>query len=218
MKIKELRKAWDQLSTESQERSFLNEDQIRDLLGKQSKNLIERTDFNIRTLFLIVIFVFSGLLIYDILLITGMVAAGSERNDPGWYTFTGLIVHLLIIGLFTAFTISYFHVRRQHSEGDDLRNSLFKIIRILSFYRKLFTILLAVYILDAAASFTQGFVDQINSYHKTEGVPVSELISGIFLAFLLAGSLFLLLRWAFRKIYGNYLQGMKNTLKELDEL
>jgi hypothetical protein len=41
---------------------------------------------------------------------------------------------------------------------------------------------------------------------------------GLFILLLLVGGVFLFLRWGFRKLYGNYIEKLNQTLKELEEI
>jgi hypothetical protein len=53
-------------------------------------------------------------------------------------------------------------------------------------------------------------------------VPPNKLIMvisiGLGILILIVGGIFLLLRWGFRRLYGNYITKLKLTLKELQEI
>jgi len=68
-----------------------------------------------------------------------------------------------------------------------------------------------------------GFSDKV----KQLGIPISEIetggliasiLIGLFILVILVGGTFIFLRWGFRKLYGNYLQKLKLTLQELQEI
>lgn len=56
----------------------------------------------------------------------------------------------------------------------------------------------------------------------TSEIQFNQVLLVILIGFLFlvvtVGGFFLLLRWGFRRLYGNYIDKLKHTLKELDEI
>jgi len=219
MELNDLKEAWNRFSADSVENPPLSEEQIRGLLSKRSRNLMERIDFNIRTGFIILLLITAPVLVYDF--ISVFKTLNHENllvNTPLWLILMDIGVNILIISLLATFLIHYFQVRTQCRNYYDLRNSLIKIINILTLYRRLFLLVLIIIMLESGTGFVAGFYTSVQQNIATKGFMVPVLITGILLLFCLTYVIFLLLRWAFRRIYGNYLGRLKETLRELDEL
>jgi len=69
----------------------------------------------------------------------------------------------------------------------------------------------------------KGFLDGV----REKGMVLAEIqgnkialiiLIGLLILILITGLVFFLLRWGFRKLYGNYIQKLKHTLKELHEI
>jgi hypothetical protein len=93
-----------------------------------------------------------------------------------------------------------------------------KVIGILTLYQRLFTVALIIIMLSSGTGFLVGYFTSIQSQQIPEGFMIPVILFGVFLIVLLTLMLFLLLRWIFRRIYGNYLAQLRETLAELDEL
>lgn len=210
MDIKDLKKTWSEFSDKSSERQKLTAEQIRSMLDGRTKSLLDRIDRNIR----IGLVVLAGIITLSV--IFDLVSAG--ESVPGWISAMDSSVNILIIALAYIFFLHYWKIRRQCREVGDLRHTLLKTIRVLTHYQRLFTLALAIIVLESATGFTAGYFTGINKHNISEGFLVPVLAIGIFLLALISGTLFLLLRWSFRKIYGTYLARLKETLAELDEL
>ncbi len=219
MEIKELQEAWKQLSVDSSAKQMLDEGQIRAMLGKRTRSLMERIDINIRIGFTIILLFIVAILIYDFRNnSTFMDNAGQNAGIPGWLIVLDSIVDLLIVSVFVTFIIHYYKTRRQCRNTCDIRHTLMKIIGVLSLYQRLFSMALGIILLASATGFVFGFYTSIHNNHTAEGFLFPVLIFGLLFLIMLKYLVFLLFRLMFRRIYGNYLSQLKETLKELDEL
>ena len=219
MEMNDLKEAWNQFSADSQRKTMLNEEQIRTMLSKRSKNLMERIDYNIRIGFIILLIIIIPILVYDFIsFFTTLNHSASLFTTPQWLVILDIGVNILIISLLATFLVHYFKVRGQCRAGCGLQHSLLKIIGILSLYRRLFTLVLIIIMLESGTGFIAGFYTSVQNDHAVEGFLIPVLITGILLLFLLTYFIFLMLRWAFRRVYGNYLCKLRETLSELDEL
>jgi hypothetical protein len=219
MEMNDFKEAWNRFAADSQSKTMLNEEQIRTMLSKRSKNLMERIDYNIRIGFIILLIIIIPILVYDFIsFFTTLNHSASLFTTPLWLVILDIGVNILIISLLATFLIHYFKVRGQCRIGCDLRHSLLKIIGILTLYRRLFTLVLIIIMLESGTGFIAGFYTSVQNDRALEGFLIPALITGILLLFLLTYLIFLLLRWAFRRVYGNYLCKLQDTLCELDEL
>jgi hypothetical protein len=219
MDIKDLQKAWNRMSAETSGKEDLTEEKIRELLSTRTANLMERIDKNIRWGFAILFVILTSMVIWDFFISENSEAgSGTQVSIPEWVTYLDRSINFLIFVLFFVFVIRYQQIRKKCQIVCNLRQALQKVIKVLTTYKRLFSFVLIVFLLSSATAYIAGFFKGIH-VDSTSGVslPVA-IISGVVTLGLFTGLLFLLLRWIFRKLYGNYLSQLKETLKELDEL
>jgi hypothetical protein len=219
MGIGDLQEAWSRFTADSSDKHLLNEEEIRNLLGKRSRNLMERIDFNIRIGFIILLAVITVIFYYDFTHATSNYITGPYHTEiPGWLVVIDFFTNIFILGILVTFFIHYFKIRRLCKISCDLRHALMKVIGILTLYKRLFTAALVIIMLSSATGFMAGYVTSIHNNQTSEGFLVPVIVIGILLIALITWILFLFFRWIFRRIYGNYLMQLKSTLAELDDL
>lgn len=218
MELKDLQKAWNKMSDDTGGRQMLTEDQMKEMLGKRTKSLIERIDTNIRTGFVLIMLLIAGILTVDYMTAAQPGGLKGGEDVPGWLFYLDLGMNLLIVLLFVIFLFHYWKIRQQCKGACDLRHTLTQTIGVLTLYQRIFTFLLVIILLVSATGFIAGYYTSIHSHHTSEGFFLPVLVFGILLLLLISGILFVLLRWVFRKVYGNYLGGLRDTLAELNEV
>ena len=215
MDIKDLKKAWNELSEKTAEQQMLSGEQIRSLLERKTTSLLDRIDRNIRIGFVVLVGIIALIIIADVVSLKKPSFAGEV---PGWIVAMDSVASLFFIALFVTFIIHYLKIRRQCRGVCDLRHTLLKTIGVLTYYQRLFTLALVIILLESATGFIAGFYNSIREYNTTEGFLLPVLAIGFLMLVLFSGLLFFLLRWSFRRIFGNYLRRLRETLAELDEL
>ncbi|MFW5831997.1 MAG: hypothetical protein ACOCVA_07075 [Prolixibacteraceae bacterium] len=224
MDLKELKKTWNNLDTGKE----LDENQIRAMLEKRTGNLLERIDRNIKIGFVLVFllilistlddFLFSPLLIKDV---------SAELAIPGWLLFLGVFSNALILTTFIYFVVKYYRVKRSCDIVCDLQEMLVKIIDTLKIYKRLFYLALVTLLFAMASGFVTGMYKGFRAEVEEQGLLFSEvppdklvvvILIGLGILVVTIGSIFLLLRWGFHRLYGNYISKLKLTLKELREI
>jgi hypothetical protein len=109
----------------------------------------------------------------------------------------------------------------------NLKETLKKIIDTLRIYKTLFYLALVALLLAIGTGFVTGIFTGITDNASELGIPFAEVdskqlliavVAGLAGLVVLVGSVFLFLRWGFRKLYGNYIEKLKLTLKELEEI
>ncbi len=223
MDIKELKKTWDRVPAGNP----LDESQISGMVHKKAGHLIGRIDRNIRigfvvlflliTLFILDDFVFSPLLLDKL---------GTGLEIPGWLTFLSIFCNAFLLITFLFFTVQYYHVKRKGAINSHLRDTLVKIIRTLRIYQRLFYLALTVLFVAVAISFITGMVAGMTESLNGQGLLLEEIPAGrlalvigtgLSVLGIIVGGLFFFLRWGFRRLYGNYIHKLKQTLRELEE-
>lgn len=224
MELKDLKKAWQKVSSKEE----LDESQIEEMLRKRTSNLIERIDRNIKIGFGI-LFILIALFILDDFFFSPMLLEnmGSDFEIPQWLNFLSIFTNALIFTTFIYFVVKYYRVKKSCDISCNLRETLVKIIKTLKIYQRLFY--LALIFLSAAmtVSFITGLYDGMEETAADSGVLMSDIplqillltiLVGFVVLVLMVGGIFLLMRWGFRRLYGNYIHKLKNTLNELDEI
>jgi len=224
MKLKDLKKAWNSVSSEKE----LDEGQIREMLRKRTSNLIERIDRNIKIGF-VLLFALILLFILDDFVFSPQILDSMENGItiPGWLLLINIFSYALILITFVYFVFQYYNAKKTCDVNCDLRETLQKIIKILLLYQRLFYLALITFSVAVAISFMSGMFMGMEASAADSGMLVSEIpfnqmlivfITGLVVLSLLVGGIFLFMRWGFRKLYGNYIHKLKLTLNELNEV
>ena len=222
MELTDLKKTWGKLSSNRE----LNEEQLKAMLGKRTKNLIERVERNIRIGFL---FLFALIIIIalDEFIFTPILMEKVNLIVPGWILFLGIFSNTLIFTTFIYFAIKYYLVKRSCDESCVLKDTLKKIIATLNLYQRLFYLTLILLTSTMALGFITGLYQESVTELESHGIQFSEIqfdqlfleiIVGLVFLIVSVGGIFIFLRWGFRRLYGNYYHKLKQTLKELNEI
>ena len=224
MDLNDLKKTWDKLGKEKQ----LDEEQLKGMLGRRTKSLLERIDRNIKIGFIVLFLLIVIFALDDFLFSPLMLQEVSENLVvPSWLLFLSVFSNALIMSTFIYFVIKYYRVKRSCDISCNLKETLLKIIDTLNIYKRLFYLALITLLLAMASGFIAGFYQGFGADLEQKGIQITEItvlqyivVLAIGLAFLVlfVGSMFLFLRWGFRKLYGNYILKLKLTLKELQEI
>ncbi|WP_340113685.1 hypothetical protein [Maribellus mangrovi] len=224
MELKDLKKTWEKMSAGRE----LDEDQLREMLSKRTKSLIERIDRNIKIGF-VVLFVLILLFAFDDFLLSPQLLNNMTRgvNMPYWLVFLSVFANALIITTFIYFVVKYYRVKRTCDVSCELRETLKKIIQTLLLYKRLFYLALVTFMVAIGLSFVSGMFEGVNATIEDQGAQLADIeaqqliliiLIGLAVLTILVGGVFLFLRWGFRKLYGNYINKLKTTLKELETL
>jgi hypothetical protein len=224
MELKDLKKTWARLSS----RKALDEDQLREMLRRRTSHLIDKIDRNVRigfgVLFLFIVlfilddFVFAPRLINDVA--TGI-------GIPQWLMFLSVFANVLIVVTFVYFVIQYYKVKKYCDISCNLKETLVKIIGTLRIYQRLFYLALFVFSITIVLQFISGLFmgTQVELHERnmlfsdvTVGKWLVLLVVGLVVLGITVGGIFLLLRWGFHRLYGNYISKLKQNLRELNEI
>jgi hypothetical protein len=224
MDLENLKKTWEKLPSEKQ----LDENQLRKMLGKQTKSLIDRIDRNIK-IGLIVLFILILIFALDDFLLSPLMIESLNENIsiPPWLLFLSIFSNALIFTTFIYFAIKYYKVKKACDTVCDLKETLKKIIGTLEIYQTMFYLALATLLVAIGLGFITGMYTGFSDKVRQLGIPLSEvetggliatILVGLVILAILVGGVFLFLRWGFRKLYGNYIHELKLTFKELEEI
>lgn len=224
MDLKELKRTWNKLDSAKE----LDEDQIRLMLAKRTDNLLERIDRNVKVGFVLVFLLILVFILDDFLFSPLMIEGVSkELAVPQWLLFLGVFSNALILSTFIFFGVKYYRVKRSCAITCDLKETLIKIIDTLTIYQRLFYLALITLLFAVALGFVTGMYNGVVAGVQEQGLLFSDvppdklllvILTGLAILVVTVGSIFLLLRWGFRRLYGNYIKKLKLTLRELREI
>ncbi len=218
MDIKTLQGAWNALSASDVEASVLTEEKIKGLLSRRTVTLLDRIDKNIRWSLVLVVLFIGFTYLGELFWVNGNDNLSPMMDRlPLWLIVLNHAINFLTILLFVLLAVNYRRAIRKCNENTDLRSVLERMIRILHVYRRFFVLALVVFMMAFAVGFIAGFYDGLNNGPAAIKSWYVDLIAiGILILFSVL--IYLLLRWLFRRLYGNHLRKLTATLKELDEL
>ena len=78
-----------------------------------------------------------------------------------------------------------------------------------------------------ASAFSTGMIEGLSHSAEIQGLQFSDietqqlllaLLISVVIIVIIGGGIFFFLRWGFRRLYGNYINKLKLTLRELEEI
>jgi len=206
----------------------LDENQIRGMLEKRTDNLLDRIDRNIKIGF-VVLFVLILVFALDDFIVSPLLLENVKGDFvvPGWLLFLGVFSNALIFTTFIYFVIKYYRVKQSCKMTCDLKETLIKIIDTLKIYQRLFYLALVTLLFAMASGLVTGLYKGFEASAEHQGVLFSEIspdkilmfsLLGLLILLITVGGFFLVLRWGFKKLYGNYIDKLKLNLRELMEI
>lgn len=206
----------------------LDEVQLRKMLGKRTKSLIERIDRNIKIGFVVLLGLILLFSIDDFWFSPETIKEYyADMPIPNWVVFLAVFGNVLIFTTFIYFVIKYYLAKKKCDVACNLKDTLKKIIGTLELYQRLFYLALAAILLAIGSAFASGMFIGTEHNAKAQGIEITDIeTTQLILVFAISvivigaigGGIFLFLRWGFRKLYGNYIKQLKATLKELQEI
>jgi hypothetical protein len=228
MDLKDLKSAWETYSSQEMNKHRLEKDTIREMLKTRTKSLVERIDQNIR-IGLTILLLFIAYVVADSMFLSAWfskVIIHDVVEYPKWLVPIDFFSTALIITTYLFFVIRYLKIKRSFSIDLNIKDLLNGILETVQTYRRMFYLAVIFLLINMVVGFIAGFYEGIKyTAHSTGGtignLPTSKIITvavvGLLLLTALLGVTFYILRWGFNKLYGKYLQSIKETLKELDE-
>ena len=224
MELEKLKKTWDKISGEKE----LDESQLKSLLSKKTKTLIERIDRNIK-IGLWILIVLIALFIIDDFFVSPRIAKtfANDLSMPAWIQFLSVFSNTLILTTFIYFVIRYFRIKKYSNYSSNLRNTLINAIDTLKIYKRMFYLVLFALFITFGSMFVAGLYEGIAMKAHENGIAISEinvgnlvftLIVGIIVFLIIIFGFLFFLHWGFTRLYGNYINKLKLTLIELEDL
>ncbi len=228
MDLKDLKSAWETYSSQEMNKHRLEKESIQELLKSRTKSLVERIDRNIR-IGLTILLLFIGYVIADSMFLSAYfskVIINDIVEYPKWLVPIDFFSTALIVTTYLFFVIKYIRIKKSFSIDLQIKDLLKGILKTVITYRRLFYLAVVMFLLNMIVVFSAGLYDGLKIQADSGNISVWQLVSlqlwklvgiGILILIPLITFLFFILRWGFNKLYGKYLQSLRETLKELDE-
>lgn len=223
MDLTELKDAWNKYSSQEADRYRVEMEGMHGLLQKKTQTLVDRIDRNIR-IGMIVLGLYIAYNILDYLFLTdyfSKMVTEATVEYPQWLELVDVFSMVIIVATYLFFVIRYVRIRKNFSAKLQLKSLLEGIREILVTYRRMFFFAVVVFLTNILISFIAGVFQGIVLGGNGEGISINAILRLIGLSVLilipLIAGLFLILRWGFNRLYGQYLAKISDMLRELDE-
>ena len=228
MDLKDLKSAWETYSSQEMNKHRLEKETIQEMLKTRTRSLVERINQNIR-IGLTILLLFIGYVVADSMFLSAYfskVIIHQVVEYPKWLEPIDFFTISLIVLTYLFFVIRYLKIKRSFSIDLHIKDLLKGILETVQTYRRMFFLAVAMFLLNMIASFSAGIYEGIKMNANSRNISISQIESsqiwkqvafGTLILILFVALFFYVFRWGFNKLYGKYLQSIKDTLKELDE-
>lgn len=228
MDLKDLKSAWETYSSQEMNKHRLEKETIQEMLKTRTRSLVERINQNIR-IGLTILLLFIAYVVADSMFLSAYfskVIIHQVVEYPKWLEPIDFFTISLIVLTYLFFVIRYLKIKRSFSIDLHIKDLLKGILETVQTYRRMFFLAVAMFLLNMIASFSAGIYEGIKMNANSRNISISQIESsqiwkqvafGTLILILFVALFFYVFRWGFNKLYGKYLQSIKDTLKELDE-
>jgi hypothetical protein len=231
MDLDKLKSAWNKMSSENEKKLQLNEVEIQNLLGKRTLDIFEKIGRNIRIgVVIILAWVCLGALFeFELSPMFDSYVKDLLISDKllFWLYICEIASYILVFASTLFFWIEYNKIEKQNICTTNLKSKLTLLIKTLNSYKTMFYIILAIILLFVTLYFSVGFITGIKMQSADSGISIGAisifkwiliactflLILGVFIAIY-----YFLFNLFFKRLYGRYLEQLKTTLNELEEV
>lgn len=231
MELDELKSAWNKFASNEESKRTLSIQEVGKMLTTQTRDITQKIGRNIRIgVGIILVWVLFGIIVNIVvspLLKNVLDKPYMTEKLLNWSYFTDICSYVLIFITILIFWIRYSKIEKQIIDDSNLRNTLVRLIGIVTSYKKMFYIVLVILLFYVTVAFSSGFFLETSYQIKESGLNLASLSFKGWLMIITAFSLalgaflvvfFLLFNFFFKRLYGRYLKKMIETLKELDEV
>jgi tetrahydromethanopterin S-methyltransferase subunit G len=231
MELDELKSAWSKFASSEEKKRVLTETELSSMMTTQTRDITQKIGRNIRIgVGIILAWVVLGILtnlVVSVLFKKVLDKPYLTESILFWSYCIEMMSYVLILATIIVFWIKYSKIEKTRIDASNLRETLSRLIGIVSSYKRMFYVVFGIFLFFITVSFSSGFFLETNYQVQTTGIDFSSLsltrwILMIFVFIvtlgLFWGAYYLLFNLFFKRLYGRYLETMKATLKELDEV
>lgn len=231
MDLDKLKSTWNKISSENEKKLQLKEEDIQSLLEKRTFDITQKIGRNIRIgIAIILAWVFLGSIFeFVVSPMFDSYVKDEILSDKllFWLYMLEVGGYVLVFASAILFWLRYNKIEKQNTNSVNLRSKLTMLIGIINSYRTMFYIILAIILLFVSINFSVGFVTGIKIQAVDPGINIQaiSIFKWILIAsaFLLALGAFIAIYYFlfslfFKRLYGRFLEQLKATLQELDDV
>ncbi len=231
MDLDKLKSTWNKISSENEKKLQLKEEDIQSLLEKRTLDITQKIGRNIRVgIAIILAWVFLGSIFeFVVSPMFDSYVKDEILSDKllFWLYMLEVGGYVLVFASAILFWLRYNKIEKQNTNSVNLRSKLTMLIGIINSYRTMFYIILAIILLFVSINFSVGFVTGIKIQAVDPGINIQaiSIFKWILIAsaFLLALGAFIAIYYFlfslfFKRLYGRFLEQLKATLQELDDV
>lgn len=218
-----LKELWNEINKPAEDEQVLSEAQVKLMLTGKTNDIFSRISKNLT--------IGLGLLgIYVCLMVFGMYEVYfsedpfvvSLRDEPLYLVFDILVDSTIIIS-FIYFVFKFRKLKNSSVSAENIKGTIKSAIKILTSYRRFFYYIIAVMVMSGIGGFIIGIRRGISQMEEELGSevlnnPKNELFMIIFLivfGLLFFGILITIVWFVFKKLYGNYIDKLRDCHDEL---
>jgi MFS family permease len=224
MELDDLKRAWGDYTSKSETANKLTQKELGSMLLKRTRDINERIGRNIRIGIGIVLgwimFTFSVDLIASAKLRNLINKEYLTNELMYWASVIEILIYLLIFSAIIVFWLRYKKTEDTSVENQNLSGRIKHLIRIVESYKKMFYVLMGIFMLYVVTAFSSGFIMGLN--HEMDDNKMVPFLNGVIITavFLISVSVIValyywLFTFFFKRLYGKYLKQLKATLNEL---
>ena len=231
MDLDKLKSTWNKISSENEKKLQLKEEDIQSLLEKRTLDITQKIGRNIRVgIAIILAWVFLGSIFeFVVSPMFDSYVKDEILSDKllFWLYMLEVGGYVLVFASAILFWLRYNKIEKQNTNSVNLRSKLTMLIGIINSYKTMFYIILAIILLFVSINFSVGFVTGIKIQAVDPGINIQaiSIFKWILIAsaFLLALGAFIAIYYFlfslfFKRLYGRFLEQLKATLQELDDV
>ena len=231
MELDELKSAWSKFASSEEKKRALTETELSSMITTRTRDITQKIGRNIRVgLGIILAWVVLGILTNFIVSVLFKKVLDKPYLTEGilfWSSCVEVMSYVLILATILVFWFKYSKIEKTKIDASNLRETLSRLIGIVSSYKRMFYVVFGIFLFFITVSFSSGFFLETNYQVQSTGINFSSLsltrwLLMIFVFILTLsvvwGAYYLLFTLFFKRLYGRYLEKMKATLKELDEV
>lgn len=223
MELNELKKAWQNATSEKVPGKVLDASKINELLRSRGKGILSRLDRSVKIGIWFLVFFFL-LTLADLLVPAEMIFPDKldvSLDVPIWINLLEWCVNLTLMVSILLFVVRYRRLKVHTLADQDLRGAIQKVLKLLDTFKKEFYV--AVVILSAGIGL--GFISGAQKGFETiRTIQTPTTLSVVFasvmmlvLLGLLIGSILYIFHKGFNLLFGKYHDQLIQSLNELQE-
>ena len=223
MELNELKKVWQNATSESVQGKKLDASKINEMLIHRGKGILSRLDRSVKIGIWFLIFFFL-LTLADQLLPADIIFPASMKSSmevPKWINLLEWLVNIILMLTILMFIVRYRRLQVHSLVNQDLKGAIKKVLDLLDTFKKGFYLAVIILLTGIGLGFLSGVHQGFESVQiiqsPTAFAIVLVICAMMVLLVLLVGSIFYIFHKGFNLLFGKYRDQLIQSLNELQE-